>query len=213
MTKGRPRASDTYSSFADLAAHEVEGVSFRRQSVQRASPVAVIAPHGGYIEPGTSQIAAAIAADDLSLYCFEGLIPRRGHGALHITSGLFDEPSGCKIVAEAETAVAVHGRDNDGDPETVWLGGQDAELRDAIGAELKRVGFNVSVAVGHMPGTGVANICNRGRSGAGVQLEIPLELRKRLLAAPDSLNGFATAVRAAITPYLAKTADSAPSKK
>ena len=213
MTKKRSGKGDTYSSFADLAAHEEEGVSFRRRSVARASPVAVIAPHGGYIEPRTSQIAAAIAADDLSLYCFEGLIPGRGHGALHITSALFDEPNGCELVAKAETAVAVHGRDNDGDPETVRLGGRDEKLRDAIGAELKRAGFKVSVAVGHMTGTDEANICNRGQSGAGAQLEIPLELRNRLRAASGSLNTFAAAVRAAITPYLAKPAAPAPAKK
>lgn len=204
MTKGRPRGGDTYSCFADLAAHEEEDVSFRSYSVARASPVAIIAPHGGYIEPGTSQIAAAIAAEDLPLYCFEGLELGRPHSALHIRSELFDEPNGCQLVVEAETAVAVHGRANEEDAKTVWLGGRDVELRGAIGAELERAGFKVTANAGHLSGTDPANICNRGRSSAGVQLEIPRGLRERLLAAPDELSNFAAAVRTALSQHFGK---------
>jgi phage replication-related protein YjqB (UPF0714/DUF867 family) len=54
--------------------------------------VAIIAPHGGKIEPGTSEIAAAIAGDDYSLYRFQGLRDRPRE-ELHITSAKFDEPT------------------------------------------------------------------------------------------------------------------------
>jgi phage replication-related protein YjqB (UPF0714/DUF867 family) len=61
--------------------------------------VAVIAPHGGGIEPGTSELATAIAGDDFSLYLFEGL-KSAGNGELHITSTNFDEPISAKADME-----------------------------------------------------------------------------------------------------------------
>ncbi|WP_261338761.1 poly-gamma-glutamate hydrolase family protein [Rhizobium leguminosarum] len=51
----------------------MEGVDFRI-GVTRI-PVAIVAPHRGHIEPHTSEIAAAIAGEDFSLYLFEGLNP------------------------------------------------------------------------------------------------------------------------------------------
>ena len=35
--------------------------------------ITIIAPHGGNIEPHTSEIAALIAADTHNLFCFNGL--------------------------------------------------------------------------------------------------------------------------------------------
>ncbi|WP_246657154.1 poly-gamma-glutamate hydrolase family protein [Methylocystis sp. B8] len=42
--------ADRYDSFATLAANEIEGVDYRIRVDERASPFAVIAPHGGLIE-------------------------------------------------------------------------------------------------------------------------------------------------------------------
>ena len=36
----------------------------------RGSHVAIIAPHGGNIEPRTSEVARAIVGDTYNLYCF-----------------------------------------------------------------------------------------------------------------------------------------------
>ena len=58
-----------YKGFADLARHQVRGKDYEIVSLKRpASRVAVIAPHGGAIERGTSQIARALASDDCHLY-------------------------------------------------------------------------------------------------------------------------------------------------
>jgi phage replication-related protein YjqB (UPF0714/DUF867 family) len=43
---------DTYRSFAELSAHERLGKDYTIDFVERDSPVAIIAPHGGKIEPG-----------------------------------------------------------------------------------------------------------------------------------------------------------------
>ncbi|SJM30238.1 hypothetical protein BQ8482_130137 [Mesorhizobium delmotii] len=71
-----------YMAFADLAAEKTQGVDYDFVVLDRASAVAIVAPHGGLIEYGTSQMATAVAADDFSLYLFEGLKPKRPHREL-----------------------------------------------------------------------------------------------------------------------------------
>ena len=88
------RVPDKYASFALLAEAETEGTDYRIHTAPQPSPIVIIAPHGGAIEPGTSEIAAAIARNSYSLYCFEGLKPDRPHADLHITSERFDESRG-----------------------------------------------------------------------------------------------------------------------
>ncbi len=63
---------DTYSSYVELSAAELEGVDYRVLAQSR-STIVVLAPHGGGIEPGTSEIAWEVAGGEFSLYLFEGL--------------------------------------------------------------------------------------------------------------------------------------------
>ncbi|MFY9627882.1 MAG: poly-gamma-glutamate hydrolase family protein [Methylocystis sp.] len=183
--------SDLYGSYADLAANEPEGVHYRILAIDRASAVAIVAPHGGRIEPGTSQVAALIAGDEFSLYCFESLVSGR---RLHITSARFDEPKGLALVEGAEIAICIHGRTDGDDPRSIWLGGLHENLRDAIGASLERVGFRTSTDH-HMKGKAPGNICNRGRMRAGVQLELPRSLRNEFFNDEGARNAFSSAVR------------------
>jgi phage replication-related protein YjqB (UPF0714/DUF867 family) len=191
--------ADRYLNFAALAAGETAGVDYRVCMTNRETPVACVAPHGGWIEPGSSRIAMAIAREDYSVYCFEGLIQGRPHGDLHITSTRFDEPRALALVEASETAVAVHGRADLGDPQTVWMGGRDFDFRDAIGEALEAAGFPAATSSHPLPGRQRKNICNRGTSGAGVQLEIPRTLRDQLVADKARLASFADAVRAVLT--------------
>src|SRR5512140_144768 len=102
-----------YTSFDELRQHEREGVDFTRKATKRGSRIAVIAPHGGGIEPGTSELATAIAGWNYSSYTFEGL-KSEGNELLHVTSTLFDEPKGLDIVEHADIVVAIHGCGGDG---------------------------------------------------------------------------------------------------
>lgn len=111
---------DRYHSFDDLAANERLGVDYRIRVEDRGTPVVILAPHGGWIEPGTSTIAEAIAGTDLSFYAFEAL-KNEAHGYFHITSHCFNEPKALDIVGRSWMAVAIHGRRNEG-KEVVWLG-------------------------------------------------------------------------------------------
>jgi phage replication-related protein YjqB (UPF0714/DUF867 family) len=194
--------ADRYRNFADLAAAETEGLDYRICLTRRTSPIVVIAPHGGEIEPGSSHIAAAIAADAFALYCFEGMTPGRPHGDLHIASERFDEPQWRRLVRRRDIAIGVHGRADNGDPDAAWLGGLDFALRDAIAAALEAQGFAALTSGHDLPGTQPNNVCNRGRSGAGAQLELPRTLRRDLIADAARRGTFADAVRQAVEAHV-----------
>lgn len=187
---------DKYSNFAELAANEAVGVDYQIRVKNRGTPVAIIAPHGGRIEPGTLEIAATIAGDSLSFYGFEALRGASTRGSLHVTSARFDEPQALALVGEAQKAIAIHGRADDGDPMTVGVGGLDTVLRDEIVTALTAAGFDAAIVTqGNLAGRDSANICNRGASGAGVQLELPRTLRTQLTTEPKRLDAFRDAVR------------------
>ena len=187
-------AMDEYPNYAALSANEREGVDYRLCATFRNSPVAIIAPHGGRIERRTSDIAAAIAGDSYALYCFEGTKPS-GNSRLHITSVNFDEPRCLDLIATCDVVVAAHGLLRDS--EVIDIGGRNIDLEAAICQSLKDAGFAAEiVTTGPHGGTEERNICNRGRSKQGVQLEIPSRLRDELSQA--RLVTFADAVRQAI---------------
>lgn len=191
---------DEYSNFAELAANERVGVDFQIRIENRSVPVAIIAPHGGHIEPGTSEIAATIAGDTRSFYSFEALRPAGGRGSLHITSTNFDEPQALALIGEAQKAIAIHGRADGNDPLTVDVGGLDMALRDEIVASLRAAGFTASIVTqGRLAGQDPANICNRTLSNKGVQLELPRSLRRQLVSDTDFLQVFCQAIRDAIS--------------
>jgi phage replication-related protein YjqB (UPF0714/DUF867 family) len=121
--------ADRYKNFLELAKKQTQGIDFRVRLEQRAGKAVVLAPHGGGIEPGTSEIAEAIAGANLSFYAIEGIKPADNR-ILHITSARFDEPQG-KVLAEASpTVIAVHGEESA--EEVVFLGGLDEERQKSF---------------------------------------------------------------------------------
>lgn len=196
---------DQYQNFAALAAREIEGLDYRVHVAARPSPVAIVAPHGGWIEPGSSHVATAIAGADHSLYRFDSLARRTREATLHITSTRFDEPRALALIAASDIVLTIHGRKNGDDGAAIWVGGLHEALRDGISAALIETGF-VAKAVGEghpLSGRDVSNICNRGRRGAGVQIELPKALRLEMLFARERLALLAKAVRAAIVNHAA----------
>lgn len=184
---------DTYANFAALSAVEREGRDY--QVVRRRRPtsqLAIIAPHGGGIEPGTSVIARLIAAGEHNLYLFEGL-KRTGNSTLHITSHRFDEPRCLQLLKRCDTALAVHGCS--GKESRIVLGGLDYPLIERVRANFKRARLPVTDEDdGSFPGEEPGNICNRSAKGSGVQVEISIDLRQD----PASRRRIASAVRLAL---------------
>ena len=180
----------------ELRAHEREGVDFSITVVWRTAPIAIIAPHGGKIEAATSDIASAIAADDFSLYRFNG-IKRGNNQVLHVTSTNFDDSQCLDLIGRCDVVVAIHGLK--GQKHTVDVGGRDEALRNRVVNALNGADFVATVVTtGDHAAVSPRNICNRGRSGAGIQLEITRGLRDALGTEPDLLKKFVTAVRGAI---------------
>lgn len=171
--------ADHYRGYSDLLRAVREGEDFRVEVTARAAArTAVIAPHGGRIEGGTSEIARLLAGDEHHLYLFEGL---RTSGDnfhhLHLTSSRFDEPRCLELIAPCETVLAVHGYATDG-PD-VLLGGRDEQLKNLLAGALSGAGISC-LADGHrFPGRDPLNVCNRGATGRGVQLEFSAAFRRR----------------------------------
>jgi phage replication-related protein YjqB (UPF0714/DUF867 family) len=168
--------ADKYKNFWEIASSLTLGRDFRVRLRNVGTNIAIIAPHGGGIEPGTSEIADAIAARELSFYAFEGIRSRR-NGELHITSTRFDEPRCVTLLAASARAITIHG-ENSSDP-VVYLGGRDREMLIRLRSALRRQGFCVkSHQSCNLRGRDPANICNRTSAGTGIQIELSKGLRR-----------------------------------
>ncbi len=166
-----------YKNFAELSKSEREGVSYQCRVKRRQSKFVIIAPHGGGIEPGTSEIACSIAGMVFSYYVFDGL-RQKGNELLHMASTVFDEPRCLKLVNASQVVIAIHGCT--GDEQTIYLGGLHEELKTRLIESLLNAGFDARLAGRDYAGLQLENICNRGRLGRGVQLEITEGLRRAM---------------------------------
>jgi phage replication-related protein YjqB (UPF0714/DUF867 family) len=176
-----PDAS-TYRAFADLAKHQARGTNYQIVAIPRErTSIAVIAPHGGRIERRTSDIARAIAGEDFNLYLFEGIRRTDNYRCLHLSSHRFDEPECLKLISRCEGVVAIHGCE--GNDEKVLLGGLDTSLRDRIAAALRKANVRAETEGHPFPGRDPLNVCNRGGSRVGVQIELTAAMRGSARAA------------------------------
>jgi phage replication-related protein YjqB (UPF0714/DUF867 family) len=172
--------SDKYASWSELIAENEAGTDFVvRLEPRRGTLWLIAAPHGGGIEPGTTEIARAIADSDFSFYSVEGL-KRRGNAALHITSRRFNEPTFEESVIDHPRVLAVHGSERRSDV-MVWVGGGDTELVARAVQDLSKGGYEAAVDW-FTPGTEPGNLCNRGSSGRGLQLELSRALRSQFFS-------------------------------
>ena len=196
---------DKYRCFRELQESEREGLDYAVMERSGSSELTVLAPHGGGIEPGTSEIADVIAGQEHRLYCFLDL-KASGNGDLHITSTNFDEPRGVAAAGSAQKILAIHGCD--GDEEIIYLGGLDEALKQRLHLELEQAGFTALEPTDPtLGGTSKENICNRNALGMGTQVELTAGLRSKLFAnltragrqnRTDLFEKLVTAVRSAL---------------
>jgi len=167
--------SDRYENCEQLFTHQLENVDFNRRIKQRNSSWLVAAPHGGGIEPGTSEIANAIAGFTHSLYIFEG-IRSSGNNILHITSTKFDDPKLMKLLTSAKSVLTLHGCS--GNEQIAYVGGLLDEVRDRIIEKLNQAGIKAEISSNpSLHGRDMNNICNKGKLGKGIQIELSESLR------------------------------------
>jgi len=184
---------DLYSSFAEL--HRREGSeAYEIVLHDRQSPVTIVAPHGGNIEPGTTELAQLMAGNSFNFYSFIATKDQDSPD-LHITSHNFDEPRCLTLLERSQHVITVHGFKFD--RAMIYIGGLDHELKDRIRQAL--LDENLPVADDHPKYQGIhpSNICNRSLSGRGVQLEVSRHLRGCL----QSRASIAAAIQKALKPY------------
>ncbi len=180
------REMDKYKNFSELKRNEVEGSDYCIHIRKGNSGIAIVAPHGGKIERGTKQIADSIAGNEHTYYCFEGIKKRRNN-VLHITSNYFDEPRCIEAIRKSKKVISIHGAL--ADESAVYASGLDDELKNNIILALSKAGFKAMYDPSPTrQGNGNSNICNRGTSGTGVQIEITGKLRRMMFNHPDDDN-------------------------
>jgi phage replication-related protein YjqB (UPF0714/DUF867 family) len=154
----------------------------------------LIAPHGGGIEPATSELMRAVAEiGDWAWYEFAGFLRQGNKEALHISSTDFDEPTLKSLLPQARFVVAFHGASEAREP-IVYVGGKWKRGRqtvtESINAAFGEHGIRAADAIdssvaAHLKGLEDSNITNLGRRAEGVQLEFSRGARN-LLFPPDS---------------------------
>ena len=196
------KLSDTYTSFEQLKKNEPPK-NYKIESNLRKSDVLVLAVHGGYIEPGTSEIAKSLAGSNWSYYSFKGLMPS-GNLKLHITSHKFNEPKALEMTKKHEICISLHGYRAQANDPNICFGGRNDELASLIHKRLQEVGlqntdeFNGCGRFYGQKETNIVNLCEL----EGVQMEFSMDFRNKLTKDKTSRRRFNKAVQSVVTNYL-----------
>jgi phage replication-related protein YjqB (UPF0714/DUF867 family) len=208
--KNRPPDNQSFESIAALQASLQRDVHYRIRIRDSRRPITVIAPHGGFIEAGTSEIAQAIAGYNHNLFDFQAL-RKRNAKLLHVTSTKFRHAYLVDLLARSETAVAIHSKGTEQNG-SILIGGLNTELKARVFQELSNDGFPVTTTGPRYHGVHPQNIVNLP-PGRGVQIELTSRVIARMfatrsakfdptkkpLATTDYFDRFVLAVRRAIT--------------
>jgi phage replication-related protein YjqB (UPF0714/DUF867 family) len=159
----------------------------------------IIAPHGGGIEFGTSELCLAIAGYHpatlvvtpgtgvtYDYWMFEGL-RADNNSELHVTSTNCDDGVAFSLCAGVLNVLALHGLDAaqaglPDDAQTVLVGGRNETLKRLLLREFETADLDAIDAVDHdaLNGDEVTNITNRTLLGMGGHLELTGPLRKAM---------------------------------
>jgi phage replication-related protein YjqB (UPF0714/DUF867 family) len=203
-------AADLYPSNSALYADPglVEGVDYARRykrheisdgSLTQRYAFAdntIIAPHGGGIEAGTSELCLAVAgyhpampamtAPNYDYWMFEGLRPSN-NDELHVTATHCDDPVARSLCGGSLTALALHGctaaqAGLPSDARAVLVGGRNGTFKRHLLESFAAAGFSAIDAAGResLGGDEPDNIVNRTLLGMGGQLEITTPLRSAM---------------------------------
>ncbi|MBV2155201.1 poly-gamma-glutamate hydrolase family protein [Kitasatospora sp. SUK 42] len=214
--RGTPAyAADLYPSNTALYTDPalVEGVDYgrryRRHLIDDQSPqsrtalvrTTVIAPHGGGIEGGTSELCLSIAGyhpADLAptptagpvydFWMFEGL-RASNNSALHVTSTHCDDGVARALCGGSSNVLSLHGctpaqAGLEAGAQAVLVGGLNSTFRQYLMEEFAAAGIRAVTASGEEEIAGISpeNICNRSLLGMGAQLEMTTDLRAAMFA-------------------------------
>jgi phage replication-related protein YjqB (UPF0714/DUF867 family) len=207
-----PPGKDLYIGMNHLYAHETEGVDYTKewhrhrwryktsQDNKDENEIFVMAPHGGGIEVGTTELALATAGftsnfnrhpattDTYDYFIFNGKKPGDQNGSLHVTASNYDDFVANELVQNSVISLAFHGcTDEQAKPNTTeeykacLIGGLDIAFMTMLEYQLYDAGFNALISDQEMlNGDLPDNIINKNKRRAGVQFELTNSFRQSL---------------------------------
>lgn len=174
---------DYYTSMTQLERETKEGIDWKKETRDQGNQVLIVAPHGGNIEQGTSELTKLLAQQGgYDYFSFEATRPSN-NTQLHVTSTHYDDPTLHQMVEGRSATISIHGAK--GDDPIVFLGGAKSDLRDEIQSQLESRGFTVQVPPEYLGGLNENNFINKNENSTGVQLELTTSLRKALFNNQD----------------------------
>lgn len=213
-----PKGKDIYASMTELYQQEVEGVNYTKEwyrhlwryrtfiRYKKENEIFIMAPHGGGIESGTTELALATAGfaktfngqtaapGTYDFFVFNGTNPKEQNGRLHVTSPHYDDPAALELVRNSRISLAFHGCTDQqaaaaagrqfrkGDTYSACLiGGLDEDFMQLLEQSLQADGIPAFITHSEMLNGDIPhNIINRNRCGKGAQLELTTSLRRSL---------------------------------
>lgn len=173
--------TDKYRSMIELKQNENEWSII---TSKKPHPILSLAPHGGSIEAGTSELALLVSQKlQCSYYTFKGQLDT-GNSSLHVTSTHYDEPAALDISETSEYTISIHGY-VDTKQSITYIGGTNIELINLVKKYLQIGEFNVIDAPDYLGGRGRRNIANKNINKSSVQLELSTKQRRDLFIDGD----------------------------
>lgn len=178
---------DHFQSFSEMAQKNKEGLDYEIKVKERLSNILVSAFHGGFVEPGSTELADEITKEKYDYYTFKALKPGEVHepsltsSSLHITSTRFDEPKMNSMIENKDFCLSLHGFG--GKEADFCVGGANAQKRKELVAHLAQAYPDLKSCELCCPpfnGTSLKNPINKCKN-QGVQVEMSPKVRKKIL--------------------------------
>ena len=195
-----------------LYANETEGTNYTKEwyrhrwryetfkNYSDENTTFIMAPHGGGIESGTTELALATAgftdsfnghpatSETYDYFIFNGTNPSNQNGKLHVTSSNFNDSVAIELAHNSVISLAFHGCTDDQPDESTGvgykaclIGGLDKDFKEILEMQLTSAGFNAfKTNQENLNGDLPANIINRNKRKAGAQFEMTTTFRKSL---------------------------------
>jgi len=200
LASAAAKAPDLYPDFYFMTLTHDTTKEYSISVKDRLAEITIMAPHGGTIEPGTSEMAEELAGSDWNYYAFKNLLPDNGR-TMHVTSKNYNDQIAVSLSSASLITVTLHRHKEL--TESVCVGGYNKGLRLAVVDHLQKAGFVSEHPCMRLPGAACKNIANHAVLG-GLQLEIATSLATKLNSDAALRGKFIAAVRNAITESLPK---------
>lgn len=173
-----PAGNDYYRDMKQLLSKE-PATSYEILTVEKDSPILIVAPYGGKTVLYTSTISRGVASDQFNLFDFSGRMDTGNYERLHVSSVNYNAPALEALNKKAQITLSVSGNTSE-ENRVTYIGGLDEEGSVLVRDALRAAGFTAELAPSEFQGKDPKNFVNRNATGAGIQLVITQRQRKAL---------------------------------